>query len=274
VLVRELMFADDTAFVAHTHSDAQDIIRRFACSAKAFGLKINIKKTEMMHQPVPGSNDDVQPIYIEDQELTKVSKFKYLGSTMMNNNKMDEELNTRMSNASISYGRLTKKVWLNKDLTFKTKCAVYRAIVLSSLLYGAEAWPVYKVAAHKLNTYMMRHLRQILDVRWYDFTSNAKILQQAHLPSMYELLIQRNLRWAGHVNRMANNRLPKQILYSQLKDGSRGIGRPRLRFKDTLKRNLKDKNIPVGSWQTLSRSRENWRVMVHRTSSSDTKDSS
>jgi hypothetical protein len=274
VLVRELMFADDTAFVAHTHSDAQDIISRFACSAKAFGLKINIKKTEMMHQPVPGSNDDVQPIYIEDQELTKVSKFKYLGSTMMNNNKMDEELNTRMSNASISYGRLTKKVWLNKDLTFKTKCAVYRAIVLSSLLYGAEAWPVYKVAAHKLNTYMMRHLRQILDVRWYDFTSNAKILQQAHLPSMYELLIQRNLRWVGHVNRMENNRLPKQILYSQLKDGSRGIGRPRLRFKDTLKRNLKDKNIPVGSWQTLSRSRENWRVMVHRTSSSDTKDSS
>ena len=60
----------------------------------------------------------------------------------MNNNKMDEELNTRMSNASTSYGRLKEKVWHNKDLTFKTKCSVYRAVVLSSLLYGAEAWPV------------------------------------------------------------------------------------------------------------------------------------
>ena len=66
----------------------------------------------------------------------------------MNNNKMDEELDTRMSNASTSYGRLKEKVWHNKDLTFITKCSVYKAVVLSSLLYGAEAWTVYKLAAH------------------------------------------------------------------------------------------------------------------------------
>ena len=273
VLVRELMFADDTAFVAHNHDDAQEIVSRFARSAQAFGLKINIKKTEMLYQPAPGSDDEGQPIYIDNEQLASVHKFKYLGSTVMNNNKMDEELNTRMSNASTSYGRLKEKVWHNKDLTFKTKCSVYRAVVLSSLLYGAEAWPVYKLAAHKLNTYMMRHLRQILNVKWWDFISNADILTQANLPSMYELLIQRNLRWAGHINRMDDSRLPKQILYSQLKEGVRGIGRPRLRFKDTVKRNLKDKKIPVGSWQSLSRNRCQWRDMVHKKSSSDTKDS-
>ena len=273
ILVRELMFADDTAFVAHSHDDAQEIVSRFAKSAQAFGLRINIKKTEMLYQPVPGLHDDGLPIYIDNEELASVQKFKYLGSTVMSNNKMDEELNTRMSNASASYGRLKQKVWHNKDLTFRTKCSVYRAVVLSSLLYGAEAWPVYKLTAHKLNTYMMRHLRQILNVKWWDFISNANILAQANLPSMYELLIQRNLRWAGHVHRMDNNRLPKQILYSQLRDGVRGIGRPRLRFKDTVKRNLKDKNIPVGSWQSISRNRCKWRDMVHKKSSSDTKDS-
>ena len=66
----------------------------------------------------------------------------------MNNNKMDEELDTRMSNASTLYGRLKKKVWHNKDLTFHTMYSVFRAVVLSSLLYGAEAWTVYKLAAH------------------------------------------------------------------------------------------------------------------------------
>ena len=99
---------------------------------------------------------------------------------------------------------------------------------------------------HKLNTYMMRHLQQILNVKWWDFISNADILTRANLPSMYELLIQRNLRWVGHIHRMDDSRLPKQILYSQLKEGLPGIGRPRLRFKNTVKRNLKDK-IPVGS---------------------------
>ena len=42
---------------------------------------------------------------------------------------------------------------------------------------------------------------------------------------------------------MDDSRLPKQILYSQLKEGLRGIGRPRLRFKDTVRRNLKVKKF-------------------------------
>ena len=48
ILVHELMFADDTAFIAHSHEDMQEIVTRFASAAKAFGLQVNIKKTEMM----------------------------------------------------------------------------------------------------------------------------------------------------------------------------------------------------------------------------------
>ena len=44
ILVSELMFADDTAFVAHSHEDMQEIVTRFADAAKAFGLQVNIKK--------------------------------------------------------------------------------------------------------------------------------------------------------------------------------------------------------------------------------------
>jgi len=51
------MFADDTAFVAHYHQQAQEIITRFAKSARDFELKINITKTEMMYQPPPGEPD-------------------------------------------------------------------------------------------------------------------------------------------------------------------------------------------------------------------------
>ena len=41
-------------------------------------------------------------------------------------------------NASKAFGELRKRLWLNKDLSIKTKCAVYRTIVRSTLLYGAE----------------------------------------------------------------------------------------------------------------------------------------
>ena len=94
------MFADDTAFVAHNHDDAAvEIVSRFLRSAQAFGLETNIKKMEILYQPAPGSNDEGQSIYINNKQLASAHKFMYLGSTVMNNNKMDEELDTRKSNA-------------------------------------------------------------------------------------------------------------------------------------------------------------------------------
>lgn len=266
ILIRELMFADDTAFVAHRHHEAQTIITRFADSAKAYGLKINISKTEMMYQPTPNDLEGGEDIQIEGTNLNKVTSFRYLGSTITNNNKLDLELQTRMSKASQAFGRLRARVWDNNDLTIKSKCAVYRAIVISTLLYGVESWTVYKAAAHKLNAYVMRHLRQILSIKWWDYISNDKVLKKANLPSVYDILIHRNLRWAGHLNRLDNNRIPKQVLYSQLVEGSRGIGRPRLRFRDTVKRNLKDLNIQIGSWQKISLDRPKWRSLIHKKS--------
>lgn len=47
LLVWELMFANG---IAHSHQDIQEIITRFATAATAYGLKINIKKTEIKFQ--------------------------------------------------------------------------------------------------------------------------------------------------------------------------------------------------------------------------------
>ena len=41
-------------------------------------------------------------------------------------------------------------------------------------------------------------------------------------------------------------------LNSQLSSGHRKRGRPRLRFKDTIKRNLKLRDIKIDSWTSLS----------------------
>jgi len=57
-LVPELMFADDTVFVVSNHSYSQDIVNRFARSAQAFGLKLNIRKVKMLYQPVSGRDGE------------------------------------------------------------------------------------------------------------------------------------------------------------------------------------------------------------------------
>ena len=76
-----------------------------------------------------------------------------------------------------------------------------------------------------------------------DKVTNAEVLSRAGLPSMYTLVRQRRLRWLGHVRRMEDGRIPKDILSGELATGQRSIGRPHLRFKDVCNRDVRALDI-------------------------------
>ena len=59
--------------------------------------------------------------------------------------------------------------------------------------------------------------------------------------------------------RMEDNRLPKQLFYSELAIGSRKQGGQLLRYKDTLKQSLRACGIPVTGWESLASDRSAWR---------------
>ena len=67
--------------------------------------------------------------------------------------------------------------------------------------------------------------RSVLMITWVDKVTNKEILERTGLSSMADLLIRKNLRWTGHLMRMSPDRLPKQVLYSQLSSGHIKIGR-------------------------------------------------
>ena len=144
----------------------------------------------------------------------------------------------------------------------RVKSKIYRAIVLFILLYGAKAYTVCRRQVKKLHAFMMRHLGSIMRITWIDKVTNKDILERTGLPSLDDLLIRKNLRWTGHLMRMSPDRLPKQIIYCQLSSGHKKRGRPRLRFKDTIKRNLKLRVIKTDSWTSLSQQRDKWRATV------------
>ncbi|KAK2189372.1 hypothetical protein NP493_108g03028 [Ridgeia piscesae] len=108
----------------------------------------------------------------------------------------------------------------------------------------------------------VRNLRSIMRITWMDKVINKHILERTGLPSMVDLLIRKNIRWTGHLMRMSPDRLPKQVLYFQLSSGHRKRRRPRLRFNDTIKRNLKLRDIKTDSWTSLSQQRNKWRATV------------
>ena len=78
-----------------------------------------------------------------------------------------------------------------------------------------------------------------VDYEGYSISSTGflpTIVERAGIFSMYTLLKQRRLCWLGHVVRMADGRIPKDLLYGELVQGSRPRGRPQLRYKTSASR--------------------------------------
>ena len=78
-LVTELLFADDSALIAHSPEGMQQVMNAFSDASKKFGLKINIKKTEVLYQPNSSRTQEMD-ILVDGQKLNSVPEFTYLGN--------------------------------------------------------------------------------------------------------------------------------------------------------------------------------------------------
>ena len=181
--MRELLFADDSALIAHPVVEIQRIVDAFATASSKFGLKINIKKTEVMFQP-NSTTTMKEDINVDETTLKPVKEFTYLGSIIARDGHIEAEPQKRMAKASMSFGRLRKRLWNNHNMSIRVKGKIYRAIILSTLLYVAEIWTVYRRNVKKLHAFMMRHLRSIMKIIWQDKVTNIKVLKWTRLPSM------------------------------------------------------------------------------------------
>ena len=83
------------------------------------------------------------------------------------------------------------------------------------------------------------------------------------MPDIEMVVRKEQLGWAGHVTRMSDERIPKHLLFGELTTGTRSVGRPLLRWKDSLKDTLKQANISTTQWQDTATDRSTWRRSVH-----------
>lgn len=112
-LIKEMLFADDAAFVSHTEHGLQKLITRFSLACHQFGLTISIKKMEIM-----SVNADLPPsILIYNEQLAVVDSLKYLGSRPCSNLTLDNEIKTRIGMASAIMAKLSNREWENKNLS-------------------------------------------------------------------------------------------------------------------------------------------------------------
>lgn len=94
---------------------------------------------------------------------------------------------------------------------------MYRVAVIPSVLYGTEAWVLYRRQIKLLERFHQRCLQTIPGIKWQDYISIADVLTRAHLANIESISLQLHLRWTGHVARMEDTRTLKAVLFGELK---------------------------------------------------------
>ena len=145
----ELLFADDCALLAHTEEALQHIVNRFSDAAKNFGLTNSLKKIEVLYQPSLREAYSPPHVSIDGTNLNAVRHFTYLGSVISSGATVSKDLDNRLSKASSSFGRLSKRVWQSHALRLSTKIQVYRAGVVPTFSIGSRSgyWSSFTNAA-------------------------------------------------------------------------------------------------------------------------------
>ena len=83
-----------------------------------------------------------------------------------------------------------------------TKFKLYNAIVVSTLLYGAETWALKAADETRLNAFGAKCMRRILGVKWSDRIPNAELYERSKQVIIAKLIRKIGIQWFGHIMRM------------------------------------------------------------------------
>ena len=113
---------------------------------------------------------------------------------------------------------------------------------MSVLLYSGETWAVVKQQISPLADFQMNCLRRICGISLCDHVPNVVILNRCNTLSVEPQLQGKRVRLLGRVFRMPNDRLPKKLLFGDVK-GLRPPGSPRSSFNDVTSRDCQNCRI-------------------------------
>jgi hypothetical protein len=228
-----LMYADDMVLLAEEEGELNHYIQVLEAVTQRWGLTINVRKTKIWHGSwkTPGTVSATQApvVSIRGETVEEVEEFKYLGSTLADSGGIEKEIDRRIGLAVGKFAEL-RHIWMHKLISLDSKMGFYRAFIPPTLLYGCECWPVTKEQTHKLNVVHMRFLRKILGVNIRHKLQNEDIAARCGIQQVPDLLSLARMRWAGHLVRMDEDRLPRKVLFGALAQSERGRGRPKKRL--------------------------------------------
>ena len=168
----------------------------------------------------------------------------YLGSKFVEDCLTLPSVKHRICCAESVVTRLNPRVFRRRAIEQNLKGKFIESAVFGSLLYGLQYCTFSKRDQRCLDGYYLRLVKRVclLPFGYHLSYERAQKCVDVELPSQH--VSRELLRWTGHVLR-SNEQVLIEVLTFVPSSGKRGRGRPRPRFYDTIKADLKERNIVV-----------------------------
>jgi len=134
-----LAYADDVNILVGSIHTLKENAEALVAATREIGLEVSADKTRCMVMSRDQNARRVHSVKIGNSTFERVEDFKYLGTTLTNQNSIAEEIESRFRSGNACYHSV-QNLLSSRLLSKNLKVKIPRTIILPVVLYGCETW--------------------------------------------------------------------------------------------------------------------------------------
>jgi hypothetical protein len=177
-------YADNINIVGENVDTIMKNTKALLTTSKDVGLGVNPEKNKYMLITCYQTAGQKHSTKIVSRSFEEVAKFKYLGTTLTDQNCMHKEMKSRLNSGNACY-HFVQSLLSSRLLSRNIRVKTYKTIILPAVLYGCETWSLTLKEEHRLRVFENRVLRRTFIPQRDEVVGKWRRLHSVELHNLY-----------------------------------------------------------------------------------------